>query len=401
MAQVILTPTAVTREALRILHNNLVFSKKIDRQYDASFANTGAKIGQTLKVRKPNQFTVRTGAGLDAQDISETSETITVADQIGVDTNFTTAELTMDLDDFSDRILTPAMARLAAEVDKGVAELSKDVYNTVGTLGTTPTTLDTYLNARQYMLESLTPVDSEWCIAHNAAAEREIVDALKGLFQSSERIKAQYEEGAMGVAIGNTWYQTENVTAFTAGTQDNTTPLTNGASQTGSAVIISGFDASATITKGTTFTLAGSNQVNAETKVNQGRLQQFVCTADTTADGAGAITIPISPSITTSGATQTVTASPTHAGAMVILGSQISSGVGVNNLMFHKEFGTLVTADLEMPKGVDFAARQVMDGISMRIIRQYDINSDKMPCRIDILKGEKTLRPEFACKILG
>jgi hypothetical protein len=398
MANTILTPTAVTKEALRILHNNVVIAKKVNRQYDSQFAKSGAKIGTSLYIRIPNQFTVRTGAALNAQDITESSVTMTVATQIGVDVNFTTAELTMSLDDFGVRILKPAMSRLASEVDVYCANLYKDVYQLVGTWGTTPASSTTILAAHKMLKQALAPTDGEWALCCTANTEASIVDTFKGYFQNQKAIADQYDNGSMGKAFGFNWYSTENIQSLTAGSMDNTTPVVNGASQTGSTLAITGADASATVKQGQVFTAAGCYRVNPETKVTTGDLQQFVVTADATCAG-GAVTLSISPSIVTSGATQNVSASPTNGGAISWVEGAAASTTKAQNLAFHREAFALVTADLEMPNGMDFASRQVMDGISMRILRGYDINSDKIPCRIDILLGVKAVRPEWAVRI--
>ena len=197
MSNTILTPTAVTRKALAILHNNLVFAKRVNRQYDDQFAKSGAKIGQSLRIRKPNEFTVRTGAAIDVQDITEASETLTLATQKGVDVNFTSLELTMDLDDFSERILEPAMARLASQVDFEGLTLYQDVYNHVGVGGTTPTTALVALQAGQRLNEFCAPQDKRHIVI-NPAAQASMVDGLKALFHSGPALSKQYTKGADG-----------------------------------------------------------------------------------------------------------------------------------------------------------------------------------------------------------
>src|SRR5579872_5363398 len=155
MANALLTPQQITREALRVLHNKLTFIGAINRQYDDSFAKAGAKIGDTLKIRLPNQYTVRTGKTLSAQDVTEQSVSLQIATQKGVDVNFSSAELTMSLDDFSSRILEPAMAVLASSLEADAFTMYRDVCQQVGTAGTTPNTLLTYLQARAKLNNSL------------------------------------------------------------------------------------------------------------------------------------------------------------------------------------------------------------------------------------------------------
>jgi hypothetical protein len=395
MANTLLTPSMITREALRILHQKLTFIGNINRQYDDSFAKTGAKIGDTLKIRLPNQYTVRTGKTLSTQDTTEQSVSLTVGTQKGVDVNFSSAELTLSLDDFSSRILEPAMAVLASSIEADALTMHKDVYNLVGSAGTTPNALSTFLQARQKLNENLAPMDNNRTCHLLPATNVSIVDALKGLFQDSAAIREQYREGMMGRTAGFDWYENTLLPTFTVGNKVSGVTV-NGASQTGATLNIGGVAASDTFKYGQVFTIAGVYQVHPETKTTMTNLQQFTVTADATMAGiTGSVTI--SPSIVTSGALQTVNASPASGAALTLVGSA-STGYG-QNLAFHRDAFAFATADLLMPKGVDFSSREQYDGISMRIVRMYDITNDNFPCRIDVLYGYKTIRPQLACRI--
>jgi hypothetical protein len=392
MANTILTPTAVTREALRILHQKLNFVGNVYREYDDSFAKTGAKIGTQLKIRLPNQYSVRTGAALSAQDTSETSTTLTVSTQKGVDLNFTSVDLTMSLDDFSKRILNPAMSVLAANIESDALSMMNDVYNSVNNVGSA-LTMNKLLTGRKVLNDNLAPLSDRVALL-NTQDNVDLIDALKGLFQDASAIKQQYKEGMMGRTAGFDFYENTLIANSTTGT-DATNCTINGASQTGSAITITN-GSSKTFAVGDVVTLAGVNRVHPETKVSTGSLQQFVVTS---AVAAGGTTLNISPAIVTSGATQNVSASPTDTGAVTKIGT--ASGVYKPSLVFHPEAFTFATADLVMPQGVDFAAREVQDGISMRIVRQYDINNDRFPTRLDVLYGYKTIRPQLACRLLS
>jgi hypothetical protein len=395
MANSFLTPQQITREALRVLHNKLTFIGNINRQYDDSFAKSGAKIGDTLKIRLPNQYTVRTGKTLAAQDVGEQSVSLQIATQKGVDVNFSSAELTMSLDDFSSRILEPAMAVLASSLEADAFSMYKDVYQQVGTAGTVPNTLLTYLQARARLNNSLTPMDANRSTHLSPLATATIVDALKGLFQDSSAIREQYREGSMGRTAGFDWYENPLVPSHTNGTKVSGVTV-NGASQTGATLNIGGVANTNTLTKGSVFTIAGVFEVHPETKAVTSRLQSFVVAADATMTGTtGAITI--SPAIVTSGATQNVSASPADTAAITFVGSA-STGYE-QEMAFHRDAFAFATADLVLPRGVDFAAREVFDGVSMRIVRAYDINNDAFPCRIDVFYGYKTIRPQMACRI--
>lgn len=393
MANTLLTPTAVTRKALQILHQKLTFVGQITRDYDDSFAKSGAKIGDSLKIRLPNQYTVRSGATLSAQDTTETSTTLQVATQKGVDLNFTSADLTLSMDDFSSRILEPAMSVLAANIEADALSMYKDVYQLVDG-DAAAVALSHFLTGRRYLNESLTPLDNSRAALLSPEHSAKLVDALKGLFQDSTEISKQYREGMMGRTAGFNFGETSHLNTHATGTAAKATTYTvNGAGQTGSSITIQ--TGATTFKKGDVVTFAGCNQVHPETKADLGRLQQFVVTADYAGGGGN---LAISPAIVTSGATQNVTGSPTNTGAVVKVGAGASELL-TNSMLFHKNAFAFATADLVMPQGVDFAAREVFDGISMRVVRQYDINNDKFPCRIDVLYGYKTIRPQLACRV--
>jgi hypothetical protein len=393
MANTILTPTAVTREALRILHQKLNFVGNVNRQYDDSFAKSGAKIGDSLKIRLPNQYTVRSGAVLNVQNTSETSTTLQIATQKGVDLNFSSAELTLSLDDFSKRVLDPAMSVLAANIEADAMSMYKDIYQQANQSTITQAlSFTTLLNGMAILDRALAPKSDR--VANLAIQNTvDLVDALKGLFQDSSAIAKQYREGMMGRTAGFDFYQNSLWSKHTSGTETASGSMTvNGANQTGSSVTVAN-GSSKTLKKGDIITFVGCNRVHPETKADTGILQQFVVTADV---GTSGTSISISPSIVTSGATQNVSASPTNSQAIVKVAG--ASGIYDVSMLYHPDAFTFATADLVMPKGVDFAAREVMDGISMRIVRQYDINNDQMPCRLDVLYGYKTIRPELACR---
>lgn len=394
MANTILTPTAVTREALRVLHQKLNFIGNINRSYDDSFAKSGAKIGDSLKIRLPNEYTVRTGATLSAQDTTETSTTLQVATQKGVDLNFTSADLTLSLDDFSSRILEPAMSVLAANMEADAMSMFLDVYNNVNNIGSA-ITFAKLMGGRKVLNDNLAPIDNNRSALLNTQDNVDLIDALKGLFQDSAAISKQYKEGMMGRTGGFDFYENTLIPTQTTGTALSATTYTvNGAGQTGSTVTVA--TGATTLKKGDIITFAGCNRAHPETKADTGALQQFVVTADY-AGGAG--NIAISPAIVTSGGRQNVTASPTNGGAVTKVGG--ASAVYKPSVVFHKDAFAFATADLVLPSGVDFAARETMDGLSMRTVRQYDINNDKFPTRLDVLYGYKTIRPQLACRLLS
>jgi hypothetical protein len=398
MPNSILTPTAVTRKALQILHQKLNFVGSINRSYDDSFAKEGAKIGQTLKIRLPNEYVVRTGATLTTQDTTELSTDLTVATQKGVDLNFTSVDLTMSLQDFSDRILEPAMAVLAANIEADALTMINDVYQTVPNIGSA-ITLNRALTARKLLTDALVP-SSERTLLLNTQDNLDLVDGLKGLFQDSATISKQYKEGIVGATAGfGTIYENTLLGNTTSGTAAATGSYTvNGAvTANGSTSVTLAAGTAGTFVVGDVFTIAGCNRVHPETKDDTGVLQQFVVTAAKTS-GAGEMSF--APAIYTSTGRQNVTAAGLpNSAALVKVGG--ASAVYKPSLAYHKNAFAFATADLVMPEGVDWSAREVYDGISMRIVRQYQIGSDTFPARLDVLYGYKTIRAQMAARILS
>lgn len=394
MANSILTPTAVTREAARILHQKLNFVGSINRQYDDSFAKAGAKIGDSLKIRMPNQYTIRSGATLSTQDVTETSETLQVATQKGVDVTFTSAELTLSLDDFASRILEPAMSVLAANIEADAYSMYKDVYNLVDG-DAAAIAFSHIMNGRKVLNDNLAPIDSNRSAMLGTTHAYKLIDALKGLFHDSTAVTKQYKEGKMGRTGGFDFYESTFASDHTTGTAAKTTGyLVNGASQTGSTLTID--TGSTTLAKGDVITIAGVYQVHPETKAQMANLQQFVVTTTT---GASATSVAISPAITTSGARQNVSGSPADNAAITKVGAGALETLN-SSMVYHKDAFVFATADLEdVSQYGAWGAREVFDGISIRIARQYAISSDTVPCRIDVLYGYKTIRPQLACRI--
>jgi hypothetical protein len=401
MSNTLLTPTMITKEALRVLHQKLNFVGNINRQYDDRFAQEGAKIGTALQIRNPVQYVSSTGASLGTPtDTIETQTTLTVNTQRKVAMRFTANELTMQVDDFSKRIIEPAMAVLAAGIEADALSMHRDVYNSVNNLGAAFNFRNVLL-ARKRLADSLTPDDDNRKFILNTADNVDMIDATKGLFQASEVIRQQYRRGEVGTTAGFTFYENTLMPTQTTGTMAAaTTMITSSAGQTGASINIQAPGAlTNTFAIGDIVTFAGVNEVQPETKADTGRLQQFVVTAAFTANGTSPVALLISPAITATGPRQNVTAAPGGSAAVTKIGG--ASQVYRPSLAFHPDAFAFATADLVMPKGVDMASRQVYDGISMRLVRQYDINEDRMPCRVDVLYGFRTLRPELACRVLS
>lgn len=401
MTNTLLTPTMVTREALRVLHQKLTFISTINRNYDDSFAISGAKIGSTLKIRLPNQYTIRTGATFTTQAVAETSVTLTVATQKGVDTEFTTADLALSLDDFSERILTPAMTALAANVEADALSMTNDVWQTVDNTANASVAMATILQGRQKLNDALAPVDNNRTALLSTQDSADLVNALKGLFQDSQAIKEQYREGMMGRTGGFDFYENTLLASLTTGTMSAVPAvialdtITVGTATSTLNIGATNSLGTGTLVVGDVFTIATLTRVHPETKANTGVLHQFVVTA--AMPSATFSSIAFSPAIQMSGATQNVISTVISGQLIAKVGN--SSRVTRQSLVYHKNAFAFVTADLALPKGLHFAAREVQDGISLRILSDYAMSSDTIGTRVDILYGFKTLRGSQAVKI--
>jgi hypothetical protein len=406
MSNSLLTPSVIAKEMLLQFKNGMGFSRNVDKSYSKDFAKKGAKIGSSERIRKPNRFTTTSGANYSAQDVTEDSFTLTIDTQKHVDFEFLSSDLTLTVDDFSERYAKPAALALVNQVDlDGTTKAVKNVANAAGTAGTTPSAILTYLEGIQKIYESAGPQDDMYSYIINPAAQTKIVDALKGLFADQSEISKQYKRGIMGIAAGGEWSMSQNLYAYTSGAQGGT-PLTSGTQTEGASTLVTkGWTAAAAnrLKAGDVFTIAGINKVNPITKQDTGQLQQFVATADFASDGSGNGSVSISPPLysSASGSLQNISALPADGTAMTIL--QGASTVTANNLVMHKSAFSLAYVPLEMPQGVDFSAVETDPdtGISLRLARQWDITSDKFKTRVDVMYGWGIARPEWACKILG
>ena len=402
MSNSLLTIDMITRKALEILENNLTLTRNVNRAYDDSFAVEGAKIGSTLRIRLPDRALVTSGAALQVQDDNEQYTTLTVSNQAHIGVNFTTAELTMQLDDFAERVLKPRVSQLASYVDADVANAYKSIYQAVGTPGTTPGTSAVLLAGHQ-KLNEMAASQSNRYVTVNPAGNAGLVEGLKGLFNPVSTISRQFKTGMMGEGVlgYDEINMSQSIQTFTTGSRSGTI-LVNGAVSTQGATTISfdGGSGSATVAVGDTFTIAGVYSVNPQTRQSTGSLQQFVVTAAATASSGSWTNVSISPAIyTSSHALATVDSFPADNAAITFLGS--ASTAYPQNLVYQKDAITFATADLLLPQGVDMASRQVHNGISLRVVRQYDINNDRMPCRIDVLYGYSVIRPQAAVRMWG
>jgi hypothetical protein len=413
MSNNLLTISMITNEALMVLENELTFSNNVDRNYDDQFAVSGAKIGATLNVRKPGRFIGTTGPALNVEDFYESSVPVTLSTQFHVDTQFTTQDLALSLDMFSDRVLKPAVAAIANKIDfDGLTTAKNNTANIVGTAGTPPTGLITYLTAGAYLDSEGAPRDGRRSCVIEPFTSATIVDSLKGLFVPSDAISKQYQKGMMGRdSAGMNWFMDQNVISQTFGSYATATLSCN--TTTGTGFITSGWASTSTIAltaatataglkQGDVIQIAGIYAVNPQNRQAYGsnKLRNFVVTSNVTVATSGTTSVTVSPAVITAGQFQNVSLASTSSTAVVTPFNNTGT-VSPQNIVMHKNAFTLATADLELPDGVVFAGRASDKelGLSMRVVRQYTINNDSIPTRVDVLYGWAPLYPELACRV--
>lgn len=410
MANTIATPTWVTNEVARGYVNKVVFVNNVNRTYDDRFRVGGAKVGNTVLARMPQRWAVMDGQALQLQPILDQTVPISLTNQKQVAFGYSSAERTTELDNIRERLVNPAAEALANGADVlAFNAVYKDVWNAVGTPGTTPSALLTFLQAGVKLTDQGAPTGGRIAVL-DAMAQATMVNTTSQLFALGGAVGRNYREGQFGgpaLGIGE-WYIDANRPVHVTGTFTASTPVVNGAGQTGSSLITSGWASGASsLKKGDVFTIAGVNGVNPLSYQSTGRLQQFVVTSDIS-DTTGAMTIGISPSIITSGSLQTVDASPANGAAITVwsanpAGGTLATTSSPQSLIFHPDAFAFVMADLDEPEGgaKSTFVRSKALGFSIRMVSQYQIGTDQNPSRLDILIGAATLQARLAVRVVG
>jgi len=397
----LLTIDMITREAVRLFRNSNAFIQNINRQYDDQYARDGAKIGTTLRIRLPNDYTVRTGTALQVQSTTEQQITMTLATQKGVDVSFSTAERTMSLDDYSERVLSPMINNLAGDIANDIMSGSETgicnfVSNVDGSNNIIAPTATQFLEAGAYLNDNSGPMGDRKVI-NDPWTDARVVGSLTGLFNPQPQISEQYKTGSMrGQALGfSNWMMDQTVIKHQAGTF--TAGTVAGANQTGTTLLLNAI--TGTLNAGDIITIEGVYAVNRVTKETTGKLRQFAVQSDVAALGTSVTLYPaIIPAIAgVKQQYQTVTASPANLAALSL--TTKASEIYRHNIAYAPDAVTMATADLELPRGVHEAARESFDGVSMRMITDYLVGTDQMITRLDILYGFLYVRPEWGCVV--
>lgn len=404
-------PGVIAKLSAAMLADKVQFSKTIDKADESDYqGKNGFNAGDTIQISKPARFIPGDNADITSniQDVVEEKINLTLDIRKVIPIALTSQEIAteMSLKSWAKRVLSPAVDSIAQHIEKVHTERAVDaVYNAVGTPGSTVFDTDTMLSAGQKIDENACPMMDDRFALLNPKANRSAVNARKGLFQSSDAIAKQYKKGYMGEADGFSFLRNNLMPTHTNGNDVTgvaveasvVTPAT-GANTLG----VDGLTTSTgTVKKGTVFTIDGVFAVHPITKETLEHLQQFVVTADATADGSGQASLAISPTIydSTSGGLQNVSALPADEAAITFVGS--ASAGYAQNLAYHKSAFRMVSVPLIKPDGVDMAAQSTKDGFTIRVIRDYDILTDKLIMRLDYLGGIAATRPEWACRIFG
>jgi hypothetical protein len=410
MANTLATSSWVTKEIARGFVNKLTFLANVNRTYDDQYVQAGAKVGNTVNARLPQRFQATDGQALQLQNLFDQTVPISLTNQKNVAFSWSSAQQTTELDRVRERYVNPGAEALAnvAEV-LAFNAVYRDIYSSVGTPGTTPATNLLYLQAGVKLTDLAAPLDGRVGMLDPMAMVT-LVNANSAIFNPSATISEQYTTGMFGrgaLAIAE-WYQDVNRPVHVTGTFTASTPLVNGASQTGSSLITDGWASGATsLKKGDIFTIAGVNSVNPLSYTSTGRLQQFVVTADIS-DTTGAMTIAISPSIITSGQLQTVDVSPADNAVITVWAANPAGGTlattnSPQSFVYHPDAFAFVMADLAKPSAGAEATtvRSKALGISIRMVEQYQIATDTNPSRLDILIGAATIQARLAARVVG
>ena len=411
MPNTLITPSMIAKEALMQLENNLVFANQVHREYVKEF--TGGQ-GSSVAIRRPVKFATQNGATLVDQDVEEKSTNISVDQRKHVSWRFSSQELTLSIEEYSERYIKPAAITLAQTVDRDLAGLYSSVWNSVGTPGTTPANFAAVAAAAQRLDEMAVQADQRTMVVNPAAAYA-IAGNQATLQAVGDVRRSAYEEAMVGRVAKFDMFSSQNIVNHTVGPLGGT-PLVNGGSQAvtyanavgntwSQTLVTDGWTAAAAlrVRAGDVFTIAGVFAVNPVpgegAKQVMPYLQEFTVLNNGSSDASGNLTLTISPPIITSGPQQTVSAAPADNAALTFRGT--ANTAFPMNLGFHKNAFALVTVPLDMPDGVNFKARESYKGLSMRVVKDYDIASDNEIIRLDILYGRKAIYPDLACRLWG
>jgi hypothetical protein len=412
MSNTTLTADIIAKEAVRILENNLTMAKLVHRGYEDEFSKkvNGYTVGETVSIRRPTDFTVRDGAVAAIQDVVEGKTTFTVDTQKGIDFKFSSSDLTLQINDLSERVMKPGLIQLANAVDKSLMGLYKDVpqhvtipsggINSFADFALAPEMMDRLAIPQGDRSAILSPADY-WAMVGSQTALY-----MQGV------AKEAYREGGLGMIAGVDTYMSQNAPVHTTGARTGTDLVDitgqtyvlghTWASSKDSDYVMFHIDGAASDTagywkQGDTFTISDIYEVNPVSKESTGVLKKFVIKEDATSASSEG-DVKIWPPVILSGAQKTAHLSTGTLEDNTVTYQGTASTNFQQNLFFHKNAFGLVMVPMVSPPGAVEVARRSYKGISVRVIPYYDGTNDVANYRLDILYGVKTIDPRLAVR---
>lgn len=404
------TSDLVARTALKVLRNQFILTSRSTNNVAETFGLKGRKAGETIRVKVPPRFISATGAAVQKNNIVEDTVSLTLI-QRNIGLGVLSKDATLSIDGL-EQYVAPAMAQLASDIDKDGFALYYKAENLVtpgayssgspaAFTGADVATLKPFLDAKARLAEKGAPEDGDLFVAITPSVTAGLVDALKGLFQSASEVADQYKRGLMGMAAGFEFLQTQTLPTHTNGTRTNVTPLVDGAGQTGTSLVIKGAGNAVTIKRGDQFTLAGVYAINPLTRSATNKLQVFSVQADATTSAGGAATVSILPSINVTSPSQTVSATAADGATLLWMGA--ASVAAEVNLAWHRDAIMVAFVDLsdELPGAVVGKATDSATGLTVRVVEQYNAETDEVIRRLDVLYGFQVVRGALMCRVQG
>lgn len=413
MSNTTLTADIVAKAALAILENDLGWVNRLYRAHEEEFNKNvnGYKVGDTISIRRPADFTVRSGATLSTQDVIEGKTTLSIDQQCGVDFQFSSTDLTLKIEDLSERIIKPAMSSIVNYMANDVAtQMYRGFYNWAGTAGQTINSFADFAKGPERLDEMAVPQDGRLSLL--SPSDHWALIGSQTTLNNAGMVSESFKKGMLGEVGGVATYMSQLTPTHTTGTRTNSTPLTDGINQNVTydtakntwtqSLVTDGWGSSVTLKAGDVFTIDGVYMVNPKTKDSTGILQQFVVTANATANETTSndTTLTISPPIIISGPHQTVTYSGTTDGR-TITNVGTASTAYKQNMVFHKNAMALAVVPMELPQAAYGASRQTYKNLSVRVIPIYDGTNDISKWRLDLLYGRKLLDPRLGTRLSG
>ena len=417
VSNTLLTNSVITNEALRVLRNKFVLVSRSQRNVDELFGQVGYKNGSTINVRIPVRFVSAIGSGINTNNSVETNTSLTIQ-QRNIGMAYSSKDLTLSIDLFKERFIEPAMAQLASDIDQDGFALFYQAQSlaTPGAISATTgpaaftgadlATLKPFLDAKARLAEQACPQDDQLYCAVTPSTSAGVVDGLKTLFQSATEIAEQYKRGLMGLAGGLEWVQAQTLPSFTTGTRTNVTPLVDG-DQSGGSLLLKGTGTSVTAKQGDMFVVSNADvtkniyAINPLTRISTGKLQVFTVQAGVTGGGGGDMTVTVTPAVSVTAPNQTVSQIFKDGSTITWIGA--ASTTTDVNLVWHKDAFLVAFCDLDtdLPGAEAYIARDTESKIALRMVRQYNSETDLVVSRLDVLYGWKLVRPVLAARVHG